>query len=272
MNESYSTSTTELILRRMEEPLRLFGTSLPGWVWLVILGFVLALGFFYISWMYLRDSRTVGPWWASFLGLLRASVYIILALVFLLPARQTWHENRQRSKVILVFDVSRSMGTTRDEVPPEGRSLSEMPTRQDKVLQLLQDDNILFLERLEKTNPVTAYRFSRSLDRDYRHFEQGQFWPRSARDQWLAQKAREENRPEGLKSSTEHWESWLFPDKRKDVPAGWEVDSPQAKELLRQVADNKVKVEAKFFDATTIGESLVELIKQERNNMVQGIV
>src|SRR5438067_662411 len=118
MSESLSQSTTtEQIFRRLEEPLRVFGKALPSWTWLAILGLILVVGFVYVAWMYVRDSRTIGPWWASFLGLLRACVYLLLALAFLLPAEQTWYENKQRSKVVLLFDTSLSMSQVHDDLP-----------------------------------------------------------------------------------------------------------------------------------------------------------
>ena len=47
--------------------------------------------------MYVKDSRGVGPCWATFLGLLRGAVYVILALVFLLPAWQAGGERPRTS-------------------------------------------------------------------------------------------------------------------------------------------------------------------------------
>src|SRR5690348_12947553 len=115
--------TTEFVFRRLEEPLSIFGQSLSPWVWLLVLGVVLAVGFFYIAWMYVREARTLGPWWSILLGLLRASVYALIGFVFLLPAKQTWNDSKQRSKVVLVFDVSGSVTVSRDDVPPPGKSL-----------------------------------------------------------------------------------------------------------------------------------------------------
>src|SRR5262245_40055964 len=94
-----ATQYTELVWRRLE-PFRLLGFDVPWQVWLVILGVLLGVGFFYVGWMYLRDSRGVGPWWASLLGLLRACVYVLLAVVFLLPSRQTFLETRSQGKVL----------------------------------------------------------------------------------------------------------------------------------------------------------------------------
>src|SRR4051812_3674910 len=131
MNEGNVSYTTEFVWRRLVEPLHLGGWDLNPYVWLVILGFLLLAAFFYVGWMYIRDSRGIGPWWAIFLGLLRSAVYVILGLVFLLPAEQSWQQSQSRSKVVLLFDVSGSMGTI-DDVPT-GQSGQKLLTRQEKV-------------------------------------------------------------------------------------------------------------------------------------------
>lgn len=330
MNDTFSQSS-EHVFRRLEEPLRMFGSAFPSWVWLFILGAVLVVGFFYIGWMYFRDSRTIGMWWASFLGLLRASVYLLLAYVFLLPAEQTWYENKQRSKVIVLWDVSRSITDTRDDLPPQGTKYRDMPTRVDKVLEFLNDRGARFLERLEERNPVTAYRFGRGLDGDFRYFTENRYWTRAERDKVLTARADEES-PAGHEHAVEHWAAWLSPSNRFWLQQVWRADkvaarqqlravaqgmSPQqaaeisaalaedkkleallgggplppaqeadfkaalaklaqgdarAKELLRQLDANEALLEKRFFDGTAVGESVLEVLKQERNNMVQGIV
>ena len=96
----------------MREPLRVFNHDLPWQTWLIVLFGVLAVALFYVAWMYVKDSRGVGVVWASLLGFLRLGVYGILALVFLLPANQSFVETRSESKVLLLFDVSGSMSTS----------------------------------------------------------------------------------------------------------------------------------------------------------------
>src|SRR5579862_2716493 len=103
MNETAPTQLTEQVYRRLEEPVRLFGYDLrPDIFWITVLALVLIAAFIYVGIMYARDSRGVGPWWAAFLGLLRSTVYVLLAGVFLLPAIQTWEETEVRSKVLVV--------------------------------------------------------------------------------------------------------------------------------------------------------------------------
>src|SRR5947209_8620199 len=162
-----TTQVTEYVFRRLEEPLRLFGKELPPWVWAAALIFLLTVGFFYIAWMYIKDSRTIGMAWASLLGLLRASVYVILGLVFLLPSRQVWDEQRQSSKVVIGVDTTGSMTRTIDDFPDENQPTKKLLTRQDKVLDFLTSDKVNFFKRLEEKNPVTIYRFGRQLDEDF---------------------------------------------------------------------------------------------------------
>src|SRR5579875_3147474 len=118
MNEANNTSTyQELVWRRLSEPLTVRGHDFPSWLWLLILGAVLLAGLVYFIWMYAKDSRSVGPWWAILLGNLRAGRYVILAGVFLLPAKQTWEETRILSKVLVLFDTSASMTKVIDDIP-----------------------------------------------------------------------------------------------------------------------------------------------------------
>src|SRR5690348_10088010 len=139
MNEANNTSTyQELVLRRLSEPLTIRGHDFPSWLWLMILGAVLLAGFIYIIWMYVKDSRGVGPWWAIFLGTLRAGVYVLLAGVFLLPAKQTWEETRVMGKVLVLIDASPSMTKVMDDIP-SGKGDEKLQTRQDKVLAFLSN-------------------------------------------------------------------------------------------------------------------------------------
>src|SRR5262245_24401749 len=123
MNETTSPRTTEFVLRRLTDPVRLFGVELPPGLWLVALGFVLAAGFFYVAWMYRKDSRGVGAWWALLLGCFRCSVYLLLAYVFLLPAYQSWEEIEIKSQVYLLFDTSGSVTHAVDDIPTESTPL-----------------------------------------------------------------------------------------------------------------------------------------------------
>src|SRR5437870_3717449 len=117
--DTNSTQETQFVFRRLEEALHLFGREAdPYWFWILLLLLVVGAGFTYVAWMYKRDSQSVGWRWASLLAVLRCCVYAILAMVFLLPAWQTWERTESHSKVVLAFDVSGSMGN-KDDLPTE---------------------------------------------------------------------------------------------------------------------------------------------------------
>jgi hypothetical protein len=59
--------------------------------------------------MYYYDARSVNWLWAGFLGLLRLTVYCLLAVCFLLPGCQEYDITVTESKVLVLFDVSGSM-------------------------------------------------------------------------------------------------------------------------------------------------------------------
>src|SRR4051794_33020111 len=105
MTASGTEMTTKLVLRRtglslghdglkydasLADSFRFLGVEWPPWVWWLVLSAVLLVALFYVVWMYVKDSRGVGVLWAILLGSLRLSVYALLALVFLLPSRQTF--------------------------------------------------------------------------------------------------------------------------------------------------------------------------------------
>src|SRR6266705_2259686 len=129
-----TTQETQFVLRRLEEALRVFGYETDArWFWIFVLAVILAVGFSYVIWMYKRDSQSVGWGWASFLALLRCSVYVLLAAVFLLPAFQTWDRTELHSKAVLAADASGSM-LNKDGVPTDALPVEKLPTRQDQVI------------------------------------------------------------------------------------------------------------------------------------------
>ena len=130
--------------------MRVFGHETDArWFWVFVLAVILTVGFAYVIWMYKRDSQSVGWGWATFLAFLRCCVYVILAAVFLLPAIQTWDKTELRSKVAVAVDVSNSMGN-RDGLPTDTMPVEKLPTRQDLVIQFLNDSNAGFLKNLEE--------------------------------------------------------------------------------------------------------------------------
>ncbi len=255
MNDSIKTLTTNLVYRRFDDPIKVFGLELPPWVWGAVLSVVLVVAFFYVGWMYLKDSRSVGPWWATFLGLLRSCVYILLALVFLLPAKRTWEDTTERSKVLLLVDGSLSVTETIDDLPVEGKGFAGLPTRQEKVLQLLEKGNLAFIKELMDKNPVTLHRFGSRIDDFFYVCTDGHVWSREdleAREKELdptkKQPATRLNVTSGLLNA------WLMPN-RKDVELFGRLDQlsagldqiqgdlklePRTLDLLRQYSPKEI--------------------------------
>jgi hypothetical protein len=239
-NESSSVHETEFVFRRLTEGLHFGGKEVSPYVWLAVLVPVFVLAIAYVAWMYGRDARSVGWRWASFLATLRSIVYVILALVFLLPAWQTWDRTEHRSKVVLLLDVSGSMNA-KDDVPTDTISVDQLLTRKDKVIRFLTDAQIGFLQKLRSKNPVTAYRFGTVLDDEFRSLDGEKQW------------------------SLEDWKQWLNPNPKQELP-------PEASEEEKAKLRNQAELEALLVNGTNLVDSLLAVLSRESNNMLQGII
>jgi len=214
--------------------------------WTPVLVGVLSLAVVYVVWMYIADARAVGWVWATFLGTLRVAVYVLLAGVFLLPAVQSSEKTESFSRVLLLLDLSGSMGLV-DEVIEEDRPTP--PTRLDQVHALLTNVHapqggvtlggrafaageiippaelakatpeqqaalVPFVARLVDKNPVIVYGFGGKLDDDFKEFKK-----------------------DGPTFSAADWTAWLTMDLKR-----WLLDelaglSPPALELARKTID-----------------------------------
>src|SRR5262245_24239648 len=95
------TTTSQFVWRRLEDPIKIPGwQEMSGYLWLPVVAVLIFIGFVYIVWMYSRDAKTIGWLPATLLGMLRATVYAILAVVFMLPAYQNWEESHTHSRVV----------------------------------------------------------------------------------------------------------------------------------------------------------------------------
>jgi hypothetical protein len=239
-NESNTTQEIQFVFRRLSEALRIGGKEVDARLWLAVLIPVLILGIAYVVWMYVRDSRSAGKGWAIFLGSLRILVYLLLALVFLLPAWQTWDRTENRSKVLLLLDVSGSMGS-KDDLPTEAVPKDQMPSRQDKVIKFLTNEQSAFLKRLQDKNPVTACRFGGQLDGDYQVFA------------------------DGKQLSLTDWSTWLKPDPKLAMPDNLSED--EQKKFLLKRSNLEVLV-----NSTNLADSVLAALNREANAMLQGII
>ena len=80
-------------------------TRQPPACWLTRFAILRLLGLVYVVWMYISDAQAVGWLWATFLGALRFTVYVLVAAVFLLPALQNMEKSESHSRVLLLIDV-----------------------------------------------------------------------------------------------------------------------------------------------------------------------
>ncbi len=239
-NDSTTSQEIQFVFRRLSEALRIGGKDVNPLLWLAVLIPVLILGLVYVVLMYRRESRTIGFGWAALLGGLRTLVYAILAAVFLLPAWQTWDVSENRSKVILLLDVSGSMGA-KDDLPTDTIPVDRLLSRQDKVIRFLSDAQVGFLKKLQAKNPVTAYRIGGQLDEDFRVFADGKEW------------------------TAEEWNDWLKPNPRAEIPP--DLDD-EGKDKFRK----KLDVLALLVNSTNLADSVLSVINRESNNMLQGII
>lgn len=267
MNENTPQQLTEFVFRRLSDPIRLFGRELPPSIWVVVLLAVLAVAFLYIGWMYLRDSRTIGIWWASLLGASRAIVYGILAYAFLLPAEQTWEQQTARSRVLATFDTSASMTDTVDDIPSESMPLEKLHSRQEKVRRFLLEGTPDFLATLEKSNPVFAYRFGKTLDDEYLEFVDGATLLHEDREKLKLDPMAQ---PALQKFTPEHWQAWLFPG--REVKAPEDSKEPEMERLKRLIQSGKVRAANGDFQGTNLVDSLTGVVQREMNHMVQGVI
>jgi hypothetical protein len=271
---STATHYAKFVWRRLEEPLRIFNFELPWQMWIVLLAFVLAAALFYVVWMYVKDSRGVGPWWASLLGFLRLTVYAILALVFLLPANQSYVKTRSEGKVVVAWDVSGSLHTS-DELPDPSAN-TKRTTRMEYVMEFLKndsiikDDKITFLPALEKKNPVTAYRIGANLDEEYLHFAGGRVWTRQEREKPRRDEDGVIILPPVKPLDDDYLTAWLNPNQK--VPEGAGLSKEEQERLGRLGALNAKLVKEGFTRNTNLGDTLLAIINKELNNRVQGIV
>ena len=237
MEDTDPTQEVKLVYRRLDEVVKIGGHEYdPQVFWPAVLVAVLAVALLYVVWMYKRDSRTVGWKWATFLGVLRCSVYAILAWVFLLPAEEIWDKIEQHSKVIFGLDVSGSM-STRDDVPTPEVPVAKLPTRLDKLVGLFSGNE--FLPAVLERNPAALYRIGGASD-DTPWVIRGDDFSAEELSDWLHLRGGAE--PQGDDKSTEEAQRKL-------------------EDLHRRLRSN-----------TNYGEALLRITNREFNNLVQAII
>jgi len=222
----------------------------PVFSWFVVLVPVLLVALVYVGFMYYKDAQSINPYWAGFLGVLRCTVYAILAFVFLLPGCQTYETSETHASILMLFDVSESMKTI-DDIPEIGQDPATLPIRQDKVLQFLtnqlgpgNEPRPSFLERTLLKTPARLYRFGIVPDdMDVRKLENGKVL------------------------TAAELKDWLNPDKKKIVIPD------------KLPPEEQTKLRAKLNDlydsltsGTNVGGSALQVAKQEAGSFLQAII
>jgi len=231
---------------------------LKAFSWLVILVPVMGVALFYVGMMYFRDARSVHWLWAIFLGGLRCTVYVTLALVFMLPGCQHFEKKEDKAHVVFLFDVSGSLFTI-DDLPMEGQDPKTLSSRQDKILHWLtakKDDKdrevTPFIDRVLAKTPVTAYRYGPVLDEgDIVNLDL-----------------------EKEKSLTAvAWKKWLSPDKNDVIAPNLDkVKDEDAKKELTAQYNKRLDLIEILRSGTNIGGAALQAHKIENNSFLQAIV
>src|SRR5262245_17802646 len=308
MNDQGSQYESEFVFRRLTETFKVFGTELDGHWWLLILGIVLAIGLGFVAWMYVKDSRSVRWYWALPLAALRVSVYLLLALMFLMPARQGYERVEKRSRVVVVLDVSDSMAQISDDSAARG---GKPVTRLAKVIDFLSDERIGFLKALLDKNPVYVYRMGNRLDEESQVLtpdESGQAVPLHKvpdkdgalrqvagspwrNDDWMAfasydfkpwllrglsddgvAKVKATRAWDGSAVGNADWAMKWYEAKEEAIPADLSPDDAAAFTHNRDRLMARVDVARSIGTATNVPDSLLNLVNRETGNMVEGVV
>jgi hypothetical protein len=292
---------------RLTEAVSLFGKQIDAkWLWIPVLLVVLALGFAYSIWMYVRDGKQVGWLWAGFLATARCCVYLILAAIFLLPTKQHWERSESISRVLIMFDLSGSMNMS-DESPSDGR---QPATRLDHLVKFLTYDNRTadgelchgaFLRDLmvdpkdgKDKNPVFLYAFGGRADDDARELRRGSK-PWSSEDwqafvkidlhQWVLEGLSDEGRklvkesnrfdkeqPANPVELANFWTTWF--KEFMEGESGQRLSDPD-KENLKKKQDNllkKLEIRQAILTSTSYADSVLSVVTKESNNMVAGLI
>jgi hypothetical protein len=288
MNDTGVTHESEIILRRLGDAFPYVSPEASGVAWMTLTVAVLLLGVVFVIWMYVRDTKSIRWYVAAPLAFLRICVYVLLAVAFLLPAKQTWEKVEKRSRVVMLIDVSPSVTEVTDEI--RSASNPQPKTRLEKVIDFLTDENVAFIRKLTEKNPTYVYRFGSRLDEEAQPFQRDSPpWTAADWDAWarydfkpwvlrgLSPPGRDAVRQSAAWNGDEpgnaSWAiAWLQAPDEEAIPAGL---SPEDQERLK---DNRAKLEQRvdvaraIVQGTNVPDSVTAAVNREAANMVQAII
>jgi hypothetical protein len=308
MNDQGTQVESEFVFRRLTETFKVFGREVDGRWWLLILAAVLFVGLAFVAWMYVKDSRTIRWYWAAPLALLRITVYLLLALMFLMPAKQGYERTEKHSRVIVVIDVSDSMAQVSDQPATGG---AKPVTRLARVMDFLSDDKVAFVKSILDKNPVYMYRFGTRLDEDSQILNKGDGGeavplhkvPRANgtleqvpgapwhTDDWQAfasydfkpwllrglsaegvAKVKASRAWDGNNPGNADWAMKWHEAKEDAFPPDLSDDDRAALNSHRDKLLARVDVARSIGSATNVPDSLLAAVNREAGNMVQGVI
>ncbi len=287
MNDQGITRETEIVFRRLADSFPGVSPEMSATAWWALVVGVFAIGTLFVIWMYTKDAKTCRWYVAVPLAVLRILVYALLALAFLLPARQTWETSEKTSRVLILLDVSPSITQISDERASAG---AKPATRLQKVLDFLTDDKVGFLKKIIDVNPVYLYRFGSRLDDEPTALTaDSPAWSKADWDAWT----KYDFKPWVLRGLAKDSRDAVakLPSWKGDAPgtAEWAIEwakLPEADvvpgslsdEEKKTLLDNRAKLEKRVDVAraivlgTNVPDSLTTAINRESSNMVQGLI
>jgi hypothetical protein len=129
--------------------------------WWKLLGLLLLIGLGYmVFWLYRREARVGAPLRLRiWLGCLRGTVLLLLALVWLEPVIATYTVRTITASVVVLTDVSASMSTI------DAEDAGGHATRIEQVARVLDADDHAWLKRLAQRNDLLMYAFGERTTR-----------------------------------------------------------------------------------------------------------
>src|SRR5262249_3396566 len=142
---------------------------------------------------------------------------------------------------------SKSMVETKDDLPPDGKTLSDMPSRTDKLLAFLDREDVDFFGRLGKKNPVIFEPFASGLSGDSIYYADGRYWTKEERAEYEDKVKAKQPLPVAFE--------WLLPTAHRDLllkPNTGPGPVPEAPDLTEDETARIAKALDKLNDADKV--------------------
>ncbi len=285
---------TEFLWRRLEEKPEIFGYPMdfdPMW-WLAIGIPLVCVTLVFVYWMYARESKAIGLFWAGFLALFRTLTIVSLFFIWLLPAVREVETTEQRSKALVLFDVSGSMQRS-DAADFDTPGLLH-PTRQEQVIESLRPgytppgankrdfEKRDFLGGLLKNNPLYCYRFGERLDPNALLLTEAQ-WTPEVRDATARELARmlqpspratlaEPISPDLVKELSKAAEELRKAKERGLEGKALEQRQKEIVDGFERSVGEQQQIRERLLNRTNYGSAALELLRKESGNMVQALI